>query len=150
GNFGDGTINAFNPTNGVALGMLQSSNGKAIQIDGLWALRFGNGGKGGDPNLLYFTAGQAKEEHGLFGSIAPVSSPSLPPSIMIAAAASTNGLIMTWSGGSPPYQLQEKTSLSQTNWTDVLTTTNLSVTVPLTGAASFFRISDQNGGGSGR
>ena len=73
GNFGDGTINAFNATNGNSLGTLQDPSGKTIQISGLWALLFGNGKSGGDPNLLYFTAGiiQNGATHGLLGSLAP-------------------------------------------------------------------------------
>ena len=39
-----------------------------IQIDGLWALRFGNG-TFGTPKGLLFTAGIADEEHGLLGEI---------------------------------------------------------------------------------
>jgi uncharacterized protein (TIGR03118 family) len=69
GNFGNGAINAFTPTNGVLLGSLQDALGKPISIEGLWALTFGNGGMGGHPDVLYFTAGPADEEHGLFGSI---------------------------------------------------------------------------------
>jgi uncharacterized protein (TIGR03118 family) len=73
GNFGDGTINAYDPVSGAYLGALQDSNGAAISIAGLWALQFGNGGNGGDAHTLYFTAGIASadniEDHGLFGSI---------------------------------------------------------------------------------
>src|SRR6185437_4981106 len=44
-----------------------------IVIDELWALQFGNGGNGGDVNTLYFTAGTAEEEHGLFGKLNPTT-----------------------------------------------------------------------------
>ena len=44
-----------------------------IAIDELWALRFGNGGNGGDVNTLYFTAGTAEEAHGLFGKLNPTT-----------------------------------------------------------------------------
>lgn len=74
GNFGDGKINAFDPTSGVLLGTLQDSNGNAIVIPGLWALVFGNGGSGGDKNTLYFTAGLGGQQHGLLGSLAPPAS----------------------------------------------------------------------------
>jgi uncharacterized protein (TIGR03118 family) len=79
GNFGDGKINAFDPnapdpTNAL-LGTLSDSNGNPIVIDGLWGLIFGNGGNGGDKNLLYFTAGADGETHGLFGSLSPVPLP---------------------------------------------------------------------------
>jgi len=69
GNFGDGKINAFDPASGAFRGQLQNGKGSAIQIDGLWALVFGNGGMGGDTGKLYFTAGIEDEQHGLFGQI---------------------------------------------------------------------------------
>jgi uncharacterized protein (TIGR03118 family) len=71
GNFADGTINAFNLTTGSSLGALQTQTGTPIVIPGLWALVFGNGKSGGDPNTLYFTAGIQGQLHGLLGSIAP-------------------------------------------------------------------------------
>jgi hypothetical protein len=40
-------------------------------IDGLWTMRFGNGGNGGSINTLYFTAGTNGEQDGLFGSLDP-------------------------------------------------------------------------------
>ena len=70
GNFGDGRINAFDPVTGAFLGFLKDTNGNPIEIDGLWGLRVGNGGNGGDPDTVYFTAGISDEQHGLFGSIA--------------------------------------------------------------------------------
>jgi len=72
GNFGDGRIHAFDPATGALLGTLQDPDGEAIEIDGLWALRVGNGGNGGAANNVYFTAGLDDEKHGLFGSLAPV------------------------------------------------------------------------------
>jgi uncharacterized protein (TIGR03118 family) len=68
GNFGDGAINAYNPRSGHFEGRLVNEDGNPIQIDGLWALRFGNG-TFGTPNGLLFTAGIADEEHGLLGEI---------------------------------------------------------------------------------
>jgi hypothetical protein len=49
GNFGDGKINAFDPVSGALLGSLADTNGAPISIEGLWAVKFGNGGKGGNP-----------------------------------------------------------------------------------------------------
>jgi uncharacterized protein (TIGR03118 family) len=76
GNFGDGRLNAFNPTTGAFLGTLNDESGNPVSIDELWALTFGNGGNGGDPSTLYFTAGTAEEEHGIFGSLKVVTTPS--------------------------------------------------------------------------
>jgi uncharacterized protein (TIGR03118 family) len=68
GNFGDGRINAFDPTSGDLLGTLSGSN-EPIEIDGLWGLTFGNGTTAGDATTLYYAAGPEDETHGLFGKI---------------------------------------------------------------------------------
>jgi uncharacterized protein (TIGR03118 family) len=71
GNFGDGRINAFRPTDDgwEAHGKLKGTNNRPISIDGLWGIGFGNGGGAGPTNILYFAAGPDDENHGLFGSI---------------------------------------------------------------------------------
>jgi uncharacterized protein (TIGR03118 family) len=70
GNFGDGRINAYDPADGDFLGRLRHEDGSPIEIEGLWALRFGNGVTG-NPTTLLFTAGIDDEAHGLFGAIDP-------------------------------------------------------------------------------
>ncbi len=69
GNFGDGRINAFNPSSGAYLGALLAPNGYAVVIPGLWSITFGNGGKAGATNQLFFTSGPSNETHGQFGMI---------------------------------------------------------------------------------
>jgi uncharacterized protein (TIGR03118 family) len=81
GNFGDGTIDAFNPTSGAFLGALDNaSTGNPLVVQGLWGLEFGNGGNGGNADTLYFTAGIPGnghiEDHGLFGALNPVPEPA--------------------------------------------------------------------------
>src|SRR5262249_24423057 len=71
GNFGSGTIMSFDAT-GNFEGFLRNRAGFPVVINGLWALAFGNGGRGGVPGTLYFTAGPGGESHGLFGSIEAV------------------------------------------------------------------------------
>jgi uncharacterized protein (TIGR03118 family) len=68
GNFGDGAINAYDPRTGAFRGTLQNKDGNQIKVNGLWALRFGNGVIG-TPQTLLFTAGIGDEDHGLFGEI---------------------------------------------------------------------------------
>ena len=68
-NFGDGKINAFNPSTGKMDGTLSRSDGTAIVIDGLWGLAFGNGVNSQPTNTLFFTAGPSGEKHGLYGRI---------------------------------------------------------------------------------
>jgi uncharacterized protein (TIGR03118 family) len=92
GNFGDGTIDAFNVNSGAFLGTLDNSNGDPIVDQGLWGLTFGNGGSGGNLDTLYFTAGIAGpegqvEDHGLFGALNPVPEPATYGAIAGAAMA---------------------------------------------------------------
>jgi uncharacterized protein (TIGR03118 family) len=61
-NFGDGTINAFNPITGAFVGQIKNAKGSAIVNPGLRGIVFGAFGTG-DPNTLYFTS------NGLFGAI---------------------------------------------------------------------------------
>ena len=91
GNFGDGKINAFDAKTGALLGALQNADGAPLQIGGLWAIAFGNGGRGGDVNTLYFLAGNPSPTNGvtvanprgLLGSIAP---PAAVTSVLNAAS----------------------------------------------------------------
>jgi uncharacterized protein (TIGR03118 family) len=71
GNFGNGHIDAYDPETGRFIDKVRDSHGQAIVIDGLWAIKFGNGGNGGSANTLYFTAGPNEEADGLFGSLDP-------------------------------------------------------------------------------
>jgi len=71
GNFGDGTINAYDPRTHELLGQLRGQDGKTIKIDGLWALEFGNGFNSQPVNTLFFTAGPDDENHGVYGRIDP-------------------------------------------------------------------------------
>ncbi|HVW85999.1 MAG TPA: TIGR03118 family protein [Bryobacteraceae bacterium] len=87
GNFGDGRINAFDVKTGNLLGTLQDKTGNPITLAGLWAIVFGNGGRGGDQNTLYFAAGTpngSTTPRGVLGSIAP---PAAITSIINAASA---------------------------------------------------------------
>jgi uncharacterized protein (TIGR03118 family) len=68
GNFGDGRIHAYDPMTGERMGTLRDGHHHAIVIDGLWALRVGNGVAGSTHTVL-FTAGPNDEEHGLFGAL---------------------------------------------------------------------------------
>jgi uncharacterized protein (TIGR03118 family) len=77
GNFGDGTINVFNPNPATPsfLGQLLGPDGKPIVIDGLWGLIPGNDGSGGSSQKIYFAAGPNGVSNGLFGVIQPVPEP---------------------------------------------------------------------------
>jgi uncharacterized protein (TIGR03118 family) len=72
GNFGDGRINAYRETSPNMFsydGKLRGADNRPLEIDGLWALQFAQGGNNGTAGTLYFTAGPNDEEDGLFGQI---------------------------------------------------------------------------------
>ena len=85
GNFGDGRINAFDPTTGALLGTLTDSLNNPIANPGLWGIGFRVGG-GFDPNALYFVAGINNEQNGLFGSIELAPEPGTLVMVSLACA----------------------------------------------------------------
>ena len=130
GNFGDGKINVFNPTNGAWIDVLNDTTGHPIALPGLWAIVFGNGGSGGLTNMLYLTAGIAGpdvvEDHGLIASVAPAF-----PNLIGAASYHQHNLVsdlpgvadhtdtnlvnpwgISFSGGSPFWISDNGTGLS--------------------------------------
>ena len=64
GNFGDGRINVYDPMTGAFIETLMRLDGTPLQFDGLWDMLPAQNGGG-----VFFTAGIADEEHGLFGII---------------------------------------------------------------------------------
>lgn len=72
GNFGDGTISAFDPSSGALLGAVLDASGNALSINGLWSITFGNGAGAGQPNELFFSAGLNDEADGLFGKLTAI------------------------------------------------------------------------------
>ena len=77
GNFGDGNVNIIDLANNTVVGKLEGVDGNPVQIDGLWALKVGNGGNGGSLDKVYFTAGPGDEVHGLLGLLTPVPEPGV-------------------------------------------------------------------------
>ena len=55
---------------------------------------------------------------------------------------SDTNLTLSWSAATGPYLIQEKLNLADTNWINVVTTSNTTTTVVGVGQTSFFRISD--------
>lgn len=69
GNFGDGTINGYDPGTGAYLGALSQADGTPISIPGLWGIDFGNGVDSQPTNSLFFAAGTNDEADGVYGRI---------------------------------------------------------------------------------
>jgi uncharacterized protein (TIGR03118 family) len=108
GNFGDGTINAFDTT-GKFLGQLSDSSNKVLVNPGLWDMVFGGGGTSGDPGTLYLTAGGSNQPNfpsgasttAVFASLVPAAAVAGPdfslnfsaPSATVMAGGSTSLMI---------------------------------------------------------
>ena len=73
GNFGDGTINAFDPRSGRFMGTLRDQNQRRIHVDGLWGIAFGNGVAAQKTSSLFYAAGPNDEENGAYGVIDPIA-----------------------------------------------------------------------------
>jgi uncharacterized protein (TIGR03118 family) len=71
GNFGDGTIDAFDLQTAEFLGQLKGPDNRALKLDGLWGMAFGNDHNNLSSSTLYFSAGPNDESDGVFGSITP-------------------------------------------------------------------------------
>lgn len=71
GNFGNGRINAYRWHDGHWRfdGTLRTADHKAIVVDGLWGIGFGNDAGAGPSTTLFFAAGPDDETHGAFGAI---------------------------------------------------------------------------------
>jgi len=97
GNFGDGTINAFDTT-GKFLGQLSDSSSKVLVNPGLWDMVFGGGGPSGDPGTLYLTAGGGNQPNfpaggsttSVFASLVPAAAVGSPDfSLNLSAQSAT-------------------------------------------------------------
>jgi uncharacterized protein (TIGR03118 family) len=84
GNFGDGTINAFDTT-GKFLGQLSDSANHALVNPGLWEMVFGGGGASGDPGTLYLTAGGSNQPNFPAGGTTTAVFASLVPAAAVGA-----------------------------------------------------------------
>lgn len=69
GNFGDGTLNAFDPATGKFIVGLQQKGGGVFVQQGLWGIAFGNGVDNQPLNTLFFTAGPNDGADGVYGRI---------------------------------------------------------------------------------
>ena len=75
GQFGNGEILAYNPSNDAFLGTLNGKNGQPIINPFLWALDVRTGGTAVNLNAVYFTSGYNNQKDGLFGAITVAPEP---------------------------------------------------------------------------
>jgi uncharacterized protein (TIGR03118 family) len=108
--YADSEINAFDPNTGALLGTIAINDGPGNTPGGLWALTFGNGGSGGNPDTLYFTDGINGETAGLFAALT-VPEPSglllvAPMLVLLAARARQRASGATVKGAVSPLRTQ--------------------------------------------
>ena len=112
----------------------------AQQTDASWAA---NGVllKNGATNSVVVLASTVTWAPGLWG--ATTFSDTLivrfPPPMVLTIERHQAQVVLTWTGGTPPFDLQS-TDAFQNPWNDVRKDVTPPVTLPLTGAASFYRI----------
>jgi uncharacterized protein (TIGR03118 family) len=92
GNFGDGTINAYDPATGAFIGTVSDSTGAAFAQPGLWGIAFGNGANNQPKNTLFWAAGLNDEANGAYGRIDAGGAPTLnaPPVVAVTTPAAGN------------------------------------------------------------
>jgi uncharacterized protein (TIGR03118 family) len=94
GNFGDGTINAFNAATGKWVAALSDSKNNPIMIPGLWGIAFGNDSGNQPHNTLFFAAGPNNGANGVYGRLDAGSTPPVlnkAPVVKITAPPPSSG-----------------------------------------------------------
>jgi glucose/arabinose dehydrogenase/plastocyanin len=105
---------------------------------GFWLKGFGQDATG----EMYVFGSRMLGPAGNTGVMLKIVAPPAPVSITSAQTQGQNSLSATWSGGTGPFALQEKSSLSESTWFNTTFTTNRSAMAPLSGGEAFFRVAD--------
>jgi len=90
GNFGDGRINAFDPSTGQPAGTVKDAGGTAFSVPGLWGIAFGNDANNQPHNTLFYAAGTNDEANGAYGRIDLGATPPIlnaPPVVAVSTPA---------------------------------------------------------------
>jgi uncharacterized protein (TIGR03118 family) len=90
GNFGDGRINAFDPSTGQLVGAVKDAAGTPFALPGLWGIAFGNDANNQPHNTLFYAAGTNDEANGAYGRIDVGATPPIlnaPPVVGVTTPA---------------------------------------------------------------
>ena len=69
GNFGDGTVNAYDPNTSTFIGKLKHADGSTLALPGIWGMAFGNGKSAQPTNTLFYASGPSGKTTGAYGRI---------------------------------------------------------------------------------
>ena len=92
GNFGDGTINGYDPKSGTYQATIADASGTVFAQPGLWGIAFGNDANNQPHNTLFYAAGLNNEANGTYGRIDVGANPPIlnaPPSVTVTAPTGT-------------------------------------------------------------
>lgn len=106
GNWGDGSVQAYEPVSGEWAGPLRQEDGQVLRLEGLRALSFGNGVLYQSAGALFFTA--ASEQGGRFGRLEPA--PCVQPGEVLAEEAGEEVAVEQWA---PPEPTSEPVPASE-------------------------------------
>ncbi len=73
----------------------------------------------------------------------PTPSANASTPITVGSVKSAGGITVSWTGGNAPFKVQKRSALATGTWTDVSTTSNRSVELPVDGEAGFYRVIGQ-------
>jgi hypothetical protein len=68
---------------------------------------------------------------------------TLTAAINLSITVTGTNVNLSWTGGTAPFVVQETGTLPMGTWSNVITTNAQNVSLPLTGAAEFFRVQGQ-------
>ena len=77
------------------------------------------------------------------GKYMPTPSAVASTPITVGSVKSAGGITVSWTGGNAPFKVQKRSALGTGTWSDVSTTSNRSVELPVDGEAGFYRVIGQ-------
>ena len=91
-----------------------------------------------DEVMLYRRVLTSQEVAGLFSGGSQGQEKIL--NITSTIPAGGGNVVLNWNGGTAPFTVQSKSSLTNPEWVDVVTTSNRTATIPTTGSQGFLRV----------
>ncbi|MFO1512920.1 MAG: LamG-like jellyroll fold domain-containing protein [Verrucomicrobiota bacterium] len=137
---------------GTLSGDAADPNGDTITFSKIsgpsWLLVAGNGALAGTPLSAQVGTNsfviRAADPSGLFSNATLNLNVTAAPAIVLGLARQEPNLVLSWSGGIPPYQVQTTTNLDVPAWENVGgTTSGFNLPVTPSNAASYYRIFGQ-------